>query len=78
MPEDVRVKYNMASDDIKESIARRAKLYDFTTEGAIERFWENINFEEIKPANQYRSLDTVEDARERQIRESFRRSRRLL
>ena len=77
MPEDVRVKYNMASDDIKESIARRAKLYDFTTEGAIERFWENINFEEIKPANQYRSLDTVEDARERQIRESFRRNRRL-
>ena len=77
MPENARVKYNMASEEVKESIARRAKLYDFTTEGAIERFWENINFEEMKPASPYRSLDTIEDARERQIRESFRRRRSL-
>lgn len=77
MPETARVKYNMASEEIKESIARRAKLYDFTNEGAVERFWENINFDEVKPASPYRSLDTIEDARERQIRESFRRHRTL-
>lgn len=77
MPEDARVKYNMASEEVKESISRRAKLYDFTTEGAIERFWENINFDEVKPASPYRSLDTIEDARERAIRESFRKRRTL-
>ena len=77
MPESARVKYNMASEEVKESIARRAKLYDFTVEGAIDRFWNNINFDEIKPASPYRSLDTVEDLRERQIRESFRRRRSL-
>lgn len=78
MPESLRPKYNMASQEVKESISRRAKLYDFNSEGAIERFWENINFEDIKPANEsYRDLNTIEDQKERMIRESFRRRRSL-
>lgn len=76
MPESARVKYNMASEEIKESIRRRAQLFDFTNEGAIDRFWAGINFEEIKPApNIYEGLDQITDARERQIRMGFRRKR---
>ena len=76
MPEAARVKYNMASDEVKESINRRAKLFDFTNEGAIERFWAGINFEEIKPAaSVYEGLDQISDIRERQIRMGFRRKR---
>lgn len=76
MPEAARVKYNLASDEVKESINRRAKLFDFTNEGAIERFWAGINFEEIKPApNVYEGLDQITDVRERQIRAGFRRRR---
>ena len=76
MPDAARVKYNMASEEVKESINRRAKLFDFTNEGAIERFWAGINFEEIKPAASiYEGLDQISDARERQIRAGFRRKR---
>lgn len=79
MPEAARVKYNLASDEVKESINRRAKLFDFTNEGAIERFWAGINFEEIKPApNVYEGLDQISDIRERQIRAGFRRRRQNL
>ena len=75
MPDASRVKWNMASKDVKESIQRRAKLYDFTNEGAIERFWESIEFENIKPAHSiYEGLENM-DPREREIRMSFRRKR---
>lgn len=73
MPADARVKYEMASDEVKESIQRRAKIYDFTCEGAIEKFWESINFDEIKPAQSiYEGLENVIDERERNIRAQFR------
>ena len=79
MPADARAKWNMASDGVKESITRRAKLYNFTNEGAIDRFWANIDFNEVKPINNiYEGLETVTDERERSIRQSLRswRSRR--
>ena len=79
MPADARTKWNMASDGVKESITRRAKLYNFTNEGAIDRFWANIDFNEVKPINNiYEGLETVTDERERSIRQSLRswRSRR--
>ena len=79
MPADKRVMWDMASQEVKESINRRAKLYNFTNEGAIERFWNNINFEDVKPAKSiYEGLESVEDERERSIRQSIRawRSRR--
>lgn len=79
MPEVARVKYNIASDEVKESINRRAKLFDFTNEGAIERFWAGINFEEIKPTpSVYEGLAQDSDIRERQIRAGFRRRRQGL
>lgn len=80
MPAESRVKWNMASDSVKESITRRAKLYNFTNEGAIDRFWANIDFNEsIKTTgNINENLALVADERERHIRESLRswRSRR--
>lgn len=76
MPEDVRVKYNMVSQEVKESIARRAKLYNFVNEGAVEAFWKNIDFENIKPSKSiYEGLSDITNERERNIRASFRRNR---
>lgn len=79
MPATTRVKWEMASNEVKESIQRRAKIYDFTCEGAIEKFWESINFDEIKPVQSiYEGLENIIDERERNIRAQFRswRSRR--
>lgn len=76
MPEQYRPQYNMASQELKESIARRAKIFDFTNEGSIARFWEKIDFN-AQPAEQvHENLDRYEDQRERQIRAMFRRNRR--
>ena len=73
MPADARVKWEMASEGVKESITRRAKLYDFTNEGAINRFWNNIDFTEVKEVkNIYEGLETITDERERNIRQSLR------
>jgi hypothetical protein len=79
MPADARVKWDLASDGVKESITRRAKLYNFTNEGAIDRFWANIDFNDVKPINNINEgLETIVDERERNIRQSLRswRSRR--
>lgn len=73
MPAEARVKWDMASKEVKESINRRAKLYNFVNEGSVERFWESINFEEIKPTkNIYEGLETIQDEHERNIRSAFR------
>lgn len=73
MPAEARVKWEMASDGVKESITRRAKFYNFTNEGAIDRFWENVDFEEVKPIqNIYEGLEKVIDENERNIRQSLR------
>ena len=73
MPADARVKWEMASEGVKESITRRAKLYDFTNEGAIDRFWANVNFETTAPINNiYEGLETIVDEKERAIRASLR------
>ena len=73
MPAEARVKWEMASEGIKESITRRAKLYNFTNEGAIDRFWANIDFNEVQPIqNVYEGLETITDERERAIRQSLR------
>lgn len=76
MPADVRVKWDLASNEVKESIQRRAKLYNFMNEGAIERFWNAIDFNEIKPIqNVYEGLETIQDERERAIRARIRSGR---
>lgn len=76
MPTDVRVKWDLASAEVKESIMRRAKLYNFVNEGSVERFWNNINFDEIKPVqNIYEGLESIQDERERAIRAKLRAGR---
>lgn len=76
MPDDVRVKYELASQEVRESIDRRARLYNFTNEGAVAEFWSKIDFENIKPSQSiYEGLDKVQDERERNIRAQFRRFR---
>lgn len=76
MPADARVKWDLASNEVKESIMRRAKLYNFVNEGAIERFWNAIDFAEVKPVNKiYEGLEQIQDERERAIRMQIRNSR---
>lgn len=76
MPADIRVKWDLASTEVKESITRRAKLYNFLNEGSIERFWNSINFEEVKPVQSiYEGLDTIQDEYERAIRARIRSGR---
>lgn len=76
MPAEMRVKWDVASKEVKESITRRAKLYNFVNEGAIERFWNSIDFEEVKPIqNIYEGLDSIQDERERSIRAKLRAGR---
>lgn len=76
MPAEARVKWDLASNEVKESIMRRAKLYNFVNEGAVERFWNSIDFAEIKPTqNIYEGLEAIQDERERAIRAKLRSSR---
>ena len=76
MPAEARVKWDLASNEVKESIMRRAKLYNFVNEGAVERFWNSIDFAEIKPSqNIYEGLEAIQDERERAIRAKLRSSR---
>lgn len=78
MPESVRPLYESASDEMKESINRRAKLYNFSNEGSIQRFWESIDFEAVPQVkNIYEGLDQISDERERAIRASFRSWRNM-
>lgn len=76
MPADARVKWDLASNEVKESIMRRARLYNFMNEGAVERFWNAIDFAEVKPVQSvYEGLETIEDERERSIRARIRAGR---
>ena len=76
MPAEARVKWDLASAEVKESIMRRAKLYNFINEGAVERFWNAIDFAEVKPVhNIYEGLEQIEDERERAIRAKIRAGR---
>lgn len=78
MPESVRPLYEAATDEMKESINRRAKIYNFNNEGAIQRFWESIDFNaQPQVKNIYEGLEQIADERERAIRASFRRWRNL-
>lgn len=74
MPAELRPKYNMTSQAVKENLARRAKLYDFTVEGAIERFWSSFDsivesFENQPTVNQ----PIILDSKEQSIREALRK-----
>ena len=74
MPEDARVKWNMASREVKESIERRAKLYSFNTPSAINEFWSRVSFDEPASVNETRHIvDSYEEAVRAQIRRNHAR-----
>ena len=78
MPDHIRPMWAMASQDVKEAVARKAKLCDLLTEGAIEKFWNNINFDTIVPAkknNISEGLEEIENTWERNMRAKIRASR---
>lgn len=76
MPANIRPIYNLASVEVKEAIARKAQIYNFSSADAVSRFWESIDFSTIVPANKItEGLEEIKDSRERLIRESIRRYR---
>lgn len=79
MPANIRPIYNLASAEVKEAIARKAQIYNFSSADAVSRFWESIDFSTIVPVNKItEGLDEIKDSRERLIRESIRRHRNRL
>lgn len=73
MPAQAHVKYDLASQEVKESISRKAKLYDWSRPNAIENFWENVDFNATpQTKNLFEGLDDVIDDREKQLRASIR------
>ena len=76
MPESKRAEWNMASDDIKESIKRRAKLYNLVNEEAIANFWNKVDIAAVKPVSTVlESMTDVQDEWERNMRMNIRRFR---
>lgn len=82
MPMQYRPKYNLCSAEVRENIDRRARLYNFNNEGAIERFWAQIDFDKYNAENSQsqknkvlEGIDSYTDVRERAIREALRRFR---
>lgn len=73
MPEAVRPKWELATESVKESIMRKARLYNLSNDAQIVNFWENVSFEEIKNTDVYEGLDNVQDPFERSLRAAIRR-----
>ena len=74
MPNESRVKWNLATEEAKESIKRRAKIYNFA-KNSIQDFWESVNWQVAPTNNVYEGLENVENIWERNLRETFRRRR---
>ena len=74
MPNESRVKWNLATEEAKESIKRRAKIYNFA-KNSIQDFWESVNWQVAPTNNVYEGLENVENVWERNLRETFRRRR---
>ena len=74
MPNESRVKWNLATEEAKESIKRRAKIYNFA-KNSIHDFWESVNWQVAPTNNVYEGLENVENVWERNLRETFRRRR---
>ena len=72
MPAEYRVKYDLASKEVKESIQRRANVYNWA-EHSVQDFWESVNFEPTQTKNLLtEGLDTITDEREKALRERIR------
>jgi len=72
MPAEYRVKYDLASQSVKESIQRRASVYNFAEKG-VANFWESVDWEPAQTKNILtENLDQVTDEREKAIRQQIR------
>ena len=72
MPAEYRVKYDLASQEVKESIQRRANVYNWS-EHSVQDFWESVNFEAAQTKNLLtEGLDTITDEREKALRARIR------
>ena len=72
MPADARVKYDLASQEIKESIQRKATLYNWSQPNAIENFWESIDWDAKPSPTINEDLKNIQDEEERALRASIR------
>ena len=72
MPAEYRVKYDLAPQEVKESIQRRANVYNWA-EHSVQDFWESVNFEATQTKNLLtEGLDTITDEREKALRARIR------
>lgn len=75
MPEEARVKYELAPQEVREAIDRKARITDFT-KVPVQQFWESIDFDKIQGTKGiYEGLESIQDEKERAIRAQFRRFR---
>lgn len=74
MPETARVKWNMATPQVKDTIIRKARIYNFTNESAIEQFWNEQDFTAISTINEnQQNLAQYQDPWERNMRAALRK-----
>ena len=52
MPAEYQPSWNALSEERQAEIIRTSKAYDFTKEGVLESFWQNVDFTVTKPAAQ--------------------------
>ena len=74
MPESLRPKWEMANESVKNSITKKARLYNLSNEDAIKKFWENVDFQEPKYQSINEGLENV-DPIEKNLRLAIRRKR---
>lgn len=79
MPDSVRPLYESASEDMKNFIGRKARLFSLSTPEAIQNFWENIDWKKPVAGTTIMesSIDSYENIYERNLRASLRKHKNL-
>lgn len=75
MPDSVRPLYESASEDMKNFIGRKARLFNLSTPEAIQNFWENIDWKKQVSGTTIMesSLDSYDNLYERNLRAQLRK-----